>query len=359
MLVLLILSVVVALGLYPIILVLRATGSSDLLVIGCAVATTTYRAGFILFLIFNTFFCLVTSAYLILVSVSPHLLAASPTEKQYVSAKSPTKPIPLPSLSDEASIDLSVIIPAYNETERLTPMLEVTLTHLLGHPSRSYELVIVDDGSKDATVSLALSLAQAHANIDIRVVKMDRNVGKGGAVRHGFLHARGERLLMVDADGASQFEDLELLWKEMDAVEKCGRAVAVGSRAHMVKTEAVVKRSAVRNFLMYGFHFVLRTLGVGHIRDTQCGFKLFSRKAAQQLFPFLHLRTWVFDVELLIMAQILEIPVVEVPIAWHEVAGSKLSLISDSLGMLKDLLVLRANYALGRWSVQPKKAKAE
>lgn len=82
--------------------------------------------------------------------------------------------------------------------------------------------------------------------------------------------------------------------------------------------------------------------------------QLFSRKAAQRLFPFQHLRTWVFDVELLIMAQSLNIPVVEVPITWHEVAGSKLSLMSDSFGMLKDLFVLRANYALGRWTVNQK-----
>jgi len=297
--------------------------------------------------------------YVLIIIVSPRLIVPSPTEKQYICAKSPTRPLSLPSLSDPASLALSVIIPAYNETERFTPMLEATLSHLVANPLRTYEILIVDDGSKDATVTLALSLAQVHAASDIRIVKMDRNVGKGGAVRHGFLHARGERLLMVDADGASQFADLDLLWAAMDGVENDGRGVAVGSRAHMVKTEAVVKRSAVRNFLMHGFHFVLRTLGVGHIRDTQCGFKLFSRKAAQQLFPSLHLTTWVFDVELLIMAQVLDIPVVEVPIAWREVAGSKLSLVSDSLGMLRDLIILRTNYALGTWTVGRGKAKSE
>ena len=87
--------------------------------------------------------------------------------------------------------------------------------------------------------------------------------------------------------------------------------------------------------------------------------QLFSRKAAQQLFPSLRLTTWVFDVELLIMAQILEIPVAEVPIVWHEVSGSKLSLVSDSLGMLKDLIILRTNYALGTWSVDLGKAKRD
>jgi len=297
--------------------------------------------------------------YLTLVLVSPTLLVPSSTEKEYLCAKSPTKPQRLPSLFDPPSVDLSVIVPAYNETERLTPMLEAALEHLLTLKSRTYEIIIIDDGSKDGTVALAITLAQKHSLSDIRVVKLDHNVGKGGAVRHGFLHARGERLLMVDADGASRFEDLELLWKAMDDIEKEGKAVAVGSRAHMVNTEAVVKRSAIRNFLMHGFHFVLRTLGVGHIRDTQCGFKLFSRKASQELFPTLHLKNWVFDVELLIKAQLLNVPVTEVPIAWHEVPGSKLSIVSDSLGMFKDLVVLRMNYALGRWQVSRDRIKKD
>lgn len=102
---------------------------------------------------------------------------------------------------------------------------------------------------------------------------------------------------------------------------------------------------------MYGFHTILRLLGVGHIRDTQCGFKLFTRKAAQQIFPSQHLTTWIFDVEILLLAKMLSIPVEEVPIEWHEVAGSKLNVVTDSLQMLRDLLILRANHLLGRWKV--------
>lgn len=87
--------------------------------------------------------------------------------------------------------------------------------------------------------------------------------------------------------------------------------------------------------------------------------QLFTRKSAQQLFPYLHLASWVFDVELLIRAQLLDIPVVEVPIAWHEVAGSKLSIVSDSFGMFKDLVILRLNFAFGRWTVNERKIKVE
>lgn len=113
------------------------------------------------------------------------------------------------------------------------------------------------------------------------------------------------------------------------------------------------QRSVLRNILMYGLHTILRIVGVGHIRDTQCGFKLFSRRAAQEIFPAQHLATWIFDVELLLLAKQLGIPVAEVQIEWHEVSGSKLNVFADSLQMLRDLLILRANLLLGRWKVRP------
>jgi dolichyl-phosphate beta-glucosyltransferase len=105
---------------------------------------------------------------------------------------------------------------------------------------------------------------------------------------------------------------------------------------------------------MYGLHTILRIVGVGHIRDTQCGFKLFSRTAAQQIFPAQRLTTWIFDVELLLRAKQLRIPVEEVPVGWHEVAGSKLNVITDSLQMLRDLIVLRVNFLLGTWRTKAK-----
>ena len=118
-----------------------------------------------------------------------------------------------------------------------------------------------------------------------------------------------------------------------------------------ITTTITLQRSLLRNVLMYGLHTILRIVGVGHIRDTQCGFKLFSRSAAQQIFPYQHLATWIFDVELLLLAKAQNMPVAEVPIEWHEVSGSKLSVFADSLQMLRDLLILRANLLLGRWTV--------
>jgi dolichyl-phosphate beta-glucosyltransferase len=141
-------------------------------------------------------------------------------------------------------------------------MLEATIKHLSSRSSRTYEILIVDDGSTDGTTSFALKLADTYKDSDIRVVKLEKNLGKGGAVRHGMLYGRGNRLLMVDADGASRFEDLELLWDalgRLDLSKSDGAAIAVGSRAHLVKTEAVVKVRLPR-FLKVDVSFILRSV---------------------------------------------------------------------------------------------------
>ncbi|KAJ3188696.1 dolichyl-phosphate beta-glucosyltransferase [Gaertneriomyces sp. JEL0708] len=297
--------------------------------------------------------------------LSPHPRPAADAETVFKDALT-GEYVKFPSLvRDLPSVTLSVVVPAYNETVRLPVMLTEALAFLDTRCQEdgdfTYEVIIVDDGSTDDTTSVAQEFAEKHARNspknEIRVMRLCKNRGKGGAVTQGMLAARGKRLLFADADGATRFSDLDLLESSLAQIMEDDRAVAIGSRAHMVKSEAVVKRSALRNFLMHGFHAILFLVGISSIKDTQCGFKLLSRDAARVIFPNMHSERWIFDIELLLVAIDQRIPISEIPVNWHEVQGSKVSLVKDSFIMLMDLLVIRLNYAVGFWRVQAPDAK--
>ncbi|CAK7274241.1 dolichyl-phosphate beta-glucosyltransferase [Sporothrix epigloea] len=232
-----------------------------------------------------------------------------------------------------------------------------------------YEILIVNDASSDNTVQVALDFARERGLHDVlRVITLAKNRGKGGGVTHGLRHARGAYVVFADADGASRFADLDKLIEGCDVVvDASDRGVAIGSRAHLVGSAAVVQRSALRNFLMKSFHFVLTILtppATSRIGDTQCGFKLFSRAALPHIVPYMHSEGWIFDIEMLMLAESAPatpvvahdgsfigtsagIKVAEVPVGWHEVEGSKMNLVQDSIRMAIGLTVLRASWMLG------------
>ena len=194
---------------------------------------------------------------------------------------------------EPAQVEVSVVIPAYNEALRIEPALEEAVAYLdakFGRPDGAnrnqkrvtspltphrqvfrrppakevsgYEIVVVNDGSTDKTVEVVLEFSRKHQLHDVlRVVTLEKNRGKGGGVTHGFRHVRGEYVVFADADGASRFSDLgKLIEGCEDVVDGSNRGVAIGSRGHLVGSEAVVQRSALRNFLMKSFHFVLMIL---------------------------------------------------------------------------------------------------
>lgn len=244
-------------------------------------------------------------------------------------------------------IEITVVIPCYNETKRLGKMLDEAGAYLESHHAKRYEIVIVDDGSLDGTDAYALEKARdlQLAPHVMRVVKLSKNRGKGGAVTHGLLHARGRLALFADADGATRFSDVALLVNAFSKNEN--PAVAIGLRAHMVNTDAVVKRLFIRNFLMYGLHTLVYIFGIRKVQDTQCGFKMFNRKALSMIFPHMHTERWIFDVEVLLLAELQNISIHELPVNWEEIDGSKVDLAKDSIGMAIDLVVTRLAYLLG------------
>jgi len=277
-----------------------------------------------------------------------------PDENIYIDPNNNNKIHKFPSPSTSPSVYISIVIPAFDEQERLPKMIEDTLNYLknrkVKESSFTYEVVIVDDGSRDNTSNIALKYVKKETVNNVRLLKLLKNRGKGGAVKRGVLCARGKYVLMADADGATDITDLNRLEENIRKIEKSdGFAVSVGSRAHLVNSDVVAKRTFIRNILMHGFHLFVYILGVKGIKDTQCGFKLFSYSAARTLFDELHIERWAFDVELLYRAQLLNIPVAEVAVNWREIPGSKLSPIASSIQMAKDLARIRLAYILRIW----------
>lgn len=262
-------------------------------------------------------------------------------------------------------VDLSVVIPAYNEEQRLPAMLDEAIAFLekrqkdnsnpsmkntpyrnKKHHDFTYELIIVDDGSSDGTTECGQKYKKRYGSDKIRVITLESNRGKGGAVREGVLAADGDYIIFADADGASKFSDIVKLEKFMSDNDESKYLVAVGSRAHM-EDEAVATRSLFRTILMKGFHLLVWTCCVRTIRDTQCGFKMFNRKAAQLLFNSCHNESWAFDVELLYLAEQTKCTMGEIAINWQEIDGSKIVPVFSWIRMGWDVLCLAALYTFG------------
>lgn len=200
-----------------------------------------------------------------------------------------------PSLKDAPTIDLSVIIPAYEEEKRLPVMLEECIEYLeeRAKSNFTYEVIVVSDGSKDKTVQVALEYSKKLTCNKFRVLELIENRGKGGAVRLGMMSSRGRYLLFADADGATKFADYTSLERSMSKLVTDWKenALTIGSRAHLEK-EATAQRSVFRTVLMYGFHLLVWLFAVRKIKDTQCGFKLLTRNAARIIFDLMHVERW-------------------------------------------------------------------
>ncbi|CAI2355326.1 unnamed protein product [Caenorhabditis sp. 36 PRJEB53466] len=261
-----------------------------------------------------------------------------------------------------SSCYLSVVIPAMNEEERIEIMLDECCEYLEKRAENdkkfTYEVIIVDDGSTDSTADLGVQYGARHKHL--KVLKLKANRGKGGAVKAGVLHSSGKLILFADADGATKFADFENLEKEMlrtaggEPLDESFPAIVVGSRAHL-EAQSVAERSFFRTILMHGFHLLVYTFAVRTVKDTQCGFKLFTRSIAARIFPVLHVERWAFDVELIYLSEKWTVPVKEVSVRWKEIDGSKITPIWSWLQMGRDLVLIWFRYTVGIWNdEQPK-----
>lgn len=233
---------------------------------------------------------------------------------------------------------LSVVIPAYNEERRLPGSLG-RIRAFLEARGESFEVVVADDGSRDATADAAEAAGGAH----LRVLRGERNRGKGHAVRRGMLAARGERRLMTDADLSTPIEQIV----HLEARLAEGFDVAIGSRA-VQGARIEVRQSPFRETAGRAFNVLVRLLLLPGVKDTQCGFKLFTARAAQVAFERGLLDGFCFDVEALYVARRAGLRVAEVPVVWRNDAATRVGGFSGAQAFL-DLARIRLNGARGRY----------
>jgi len=242
-----------------------------------------------------------------------------------------------------SALTLSIVIPAFNEERRLHSTLDSILRWLDDSDTyRDAEVLIVDDGSRDRTA--ALVRARAAADPRIRLGQYIGNRGKGYAVRHGMLQATGDWILMSDADLSAPIGELPKL---MEAACRNDAAVAIGSRA-LDRSLIGVHQPRIREVSGIFFNWVMRRITGLPYADTQCGFKLYRRDAAREIFPLQLLDGFGFDVEDLVIAGRLGYRVVEVPVRWNNVEGTKVSL-ANGLRSFGELAVIRWNAVRGRY----------
>jgi dolichyl-phosphate beta-glucosyltransferase len=233
---------------------------------------------------------------------------------------------------------LSVVIPAYNESGRLPQSLR-RIHAFLSAWRRSYEVVVVDDGSADGTARGARESGVP----GLTVLQNERNRGKGYSVRRGMLAARGDHRLMTDADLSTPIEELDRLLAAQDE----GFDVVIGSRA-LPGAHIEVHQPWYRENMGRVFNLLVRALAVPGLHDTQCGFKLFTARAADEVFAAGRLDGFSFDVEALFLARRRGYRIAELPVTWRNDAATRVGMVGGFLAF-PDLLRIRMNDWLGRY----------
>jgi dolichyl-phosphate beta-glucosyltransferase len=225
---------------------------------------------------------------------------------------------------------LSLIIPAYNEEARLESSLAIAFDYL-GKKDYSCEILVADDGSNDRTAEIAKNHIPK-----VNLLSLPRNMGKGAAVRQGMLAAKGDIRIFADADFSTPIYELEKILNKLQN----GCDVAIGSRAidnSMIK----VHQPFYREFMGKTFNKIVQLIAIRGIKDTQCGFKGFTEKAVELIFPKAKIDGFGFDVEILYLARIAGLTIEEVAVEWYNDTRSTVNPISDSLKMFGEIFKVK------------------
>src|SRR5215471_9557042 len=246
----------------------------------------------------------------------------------------------IPSSMSGPALELSIVIPAYNEELRLPTSLGQIASYI--HASgRQTEVIVVDDGSNDRTAAIAESFrSQMPA---LRVISNGKNRGKGYSVRHGMLDARGCIVLFTDADLSAPIEEADKLLAALD-----NHDIAIGSRA-LDRSLIFVRQSVFREYAGIIFNAIVRIILRLPFVDTQCGFKAFRREPCQIIFQQQRIERFGFDPELLYLARHHGLGAVEIPVRWAHSPATKVSMLRDSVQMFLDVFIIRWNALRGRY----------
>ncbi len=236
----------------------------------------------------------------------------------------------------------SIVIPAYNESARIPATLEAVLACIRAN-AWDAEVVVVNDGSTDSTAQLVRDIARGAP--ELRLLENPGNRGKGYSVRHGVLQALGDVVMFTDSDLSAPIEEAERLFAAIAG----GADIAIGSR-WMATSRQTHRQPLYRQFFGRCFNAVCRMVMRLPFADTQCGFKAFTRAAAQTVFQLQTIERWGFDPEILFIALKRGLKVVEVPVSWAHDERTRMSYLKDGLQMLKELVIVRWNALTGRYN---------
>ncbi len=237
----------------------------------------------------------------------------------------------------------SFVLPAYNEAARISATLQKILAFTT-ECNWNAELIVVNDGSTDNTAEIVRQMAVQ--NPMLRLIQNPGNRGKGFSVRNGMLHAQGEILLFSDADLSSPIEEAPKLF----AAIKQGADVAIGSRWLQPELQTT-RQPLTRQIFGRLFNLALRVILGLQFKDTQCGFKAFSRRSADLVFPLQKVERWGFDPEILYLARMSGLKIEEVPVRWAHREGGAIHPLRDGIRMLGEMLKIRWNALTGKYIV--------
>ena len=239
---------------------------------------------------------------------------------------------------------LSIVIPAFNEERRLEKTLKA-LHEYFQDQRLLVELILVEDGSTDATATIARQTAAQVPEMQLVLLQNSRNLGKGQSVRRGMLQARGEYTLLTDADLSTPVEEFQKLFL---ALKTEPAHIAIGSR-DLPDSDVQIRQSQMRERSGKVFNLLVRLLLGMSFRDTQCGFKVFKTEACRNLFAKQSVSRFSFDVEILLMAREAGLRIVEVPVVWRHDQGSRVRFFQDGSRMILDLGKIAFKYWSGSY----------